>query len=137
MLNNHVTLIGHLGADPVLRSTAANQDFATVRLAYSNRYLGRDGQPVDETHWFNLVAWGQSATRLVDSARSGQRLLVEGRLSARQYTDKAGEKRESVDVVVTRFETLPKLSELRRAADGTTVSDHDDAAGDLDDEMPF
>ena len=53
---NRVQLIGHLGADPELRSTAGGQAVTTFRLAVNRtRRDQQRGQTVDETEWFRVV----------------------------------------------------------------------------------
>ena len=137
MTTNQVTLIGHLGADPVSRTTAAGQTYVTARIAYSNRYTDRSGQVVDDVQWFDLVSWGQVATRFAAELRRGARLSVEGRLTSRSYEDKEGKRRESVQVTVTGFEPLPKLSELRQPAAPHDVELADAELAGIEEALPF
>lgn len=113
MTTNQVTLIGHLGADPISRTTTAGQTYVTARIAFSNRYTDRSGQVVDDTQWFDLISWGQTATRFAAELRRGARVNIEGRLTSNDYEDKQGNRRESVKITVFSFEPLPKFSELR------------------------
>ena len=115
MLSNHVTLIGHLGADPRTLTTHDGDLFTAGSIAISRRYTNRSGSTVDDTQWFGFVAFGSKAERILTSLRRGDRVCLEGRLTCRSYTTATGEQRQSVQVQVTHFEQLPKLS-ARRAA---------------------
>ena len=115
MLQNQVTLIGHLGADLKAFTTAEGKTVASGRLAVSNRYTDRSGNAVDDTQWFSVVAFGSRAERLLHSVRRGDRVCIAGRLSVSRYDDKAGQPRERTQIVVTSFEQLPGLAERKAA----------------------
>ena len=115
MLQNQVTLIGHLGADLKAFRSAKGEAVASGRLAVSNRYTDRNGNVVDDTQWFNLVGFGRRAERLLRDLRRGDRVCIGGRLSVSRYETKAGETREGVQIVVTSFELLPGLAERKAA----------------------
>ena len=115
MLSNRVTLTGHLGSDPKVLSSATGEIFTSARLAVTNRYTNRSGSTVDDTQWFNVVAFGRRAERMLTQLHRGDRVCIEGRLTIRSYETEKGERRQTVQIVVTAFERLPKLSERRLA----------------------
>ena len=71
MLSNHVTLIGHLGADPRTLTTHDGDLFTAGSIAISRRYTNRSGSTVDDTQWFGFVAFGSKAERILTSLRRG------------------------------------------------------------------
>ncbi len=110
MFNNNVNLTGYLGADPKAYTSSTGKTFAAARLAITKRYTDRSGNAVEDTQWFGFVAFGRTAERLLARARRGNRISIEGRLTARNYETSTGEKRQSVQVQVAAFELLPKRS---------------------------
>ena len=113
MFNNHVTLTGHLGARPETRVTASGHTLATVRIAVSKSYKDDHGNFVKDTQWFRITAWGRVGERMTERLTVGDRVCVSGRLSCRTYETKEGQKRESVEVIVSEFERLHRFSERR------------------------
>ncbi len=99
---NRVQLIGHLGADPELRSTAGGQAVTTFRLAVNRtRRDQQSGQTVDDTEWFRVVAWEKLAEIADQFLRKGGQVYVEGRLQSRKYQDRDGIERTTVEVVAS------------------------------------
>ncbi len=141
MIHNTVILSGHLGAAPETRQFASDRAVATVSLAVRKSYKDASGNYVDDTQWFRLRAWGRTGERMVQLLGKGDRVLVTGELECRTYETKAGEKRESVEIVVTAFEKLQRYSE--RKAQVELVSDKDgnlsgaSYGGDDESGLPF
>lgn len=61
-----------------------------------------------EADFIACQIWGKSAEVLGKSVHKGQRILLEGRLQIRQYTDKNGNKRTAAEVVTERFEFIER-----------------------------
>ena len=104
-MSNSVTLTGHLGADPVTRTASNGSIFVTARIAHSSSYKNRSGEQVDDTQWFNLVAFGNAAEQLAANYKCGSYVEVGGSLTSRKYEDKTGASREAVSVRVFRCAT--------------------------------
>lgn len=73
------TVEGHLGKDPVLRTTQNGTAFATGTLAY-NSYRDQES-----TLWVNYIIFGESAKSFAERARKGSRVLISGRLCAEEF----------------------------------------------------
>lgn len=132
MFNNHVTLSGHLGARPETRVTAAGQTLATVRIAVSKSYKDDHGNYVKDTQWFRLTGWGRVGERMTDHLTVGDRVCVSGRLSCRSYETKDGQRRESVEVIVSEFEQLRRFSERRALVEHVADAERDIAVPAVD-----
>ena len=102
---NKVQIIGNLGADPEMRYTPSGSAVTNFRVAVSRNRRGQDGNMVDETEWFRVVAWDSGSYKLAEICneylRKGHKVYVEGRLQSRKYTDKDGIERTSVEIVAT------------------------------------
>jgi single-strand DNA-binding protein len=99
---NRIMLIGNLGKDAEHRFTTNNLSVTTFGLATTNSYKGKDGNWQNETTWHNIVAYSLSDF-MKEQLKKGKKFYVEGRISKREYTDKEGVKRYSVDVVAERM----------------------------------
>jgi single stranded DNA-binding protein len=100
MLDTQVTIVGKLVADQRLYYTSDGQPMASFRLASTPRRFHRgSGEWRDgETLWVNVTCWRGLAENVATSLKKGQAAIVMGRLSARLYETKDGDKRQSVDV---------------------------------------
>jgi single-strand DNA-binding protein len=116
---NRVQIIGNLGADPEMRYTPSGSAVTNFRVAVSRNRRGQDGNMVDETEWFRVVAWDSGNYKLAEICneylRKGHKVYVEGRLQSRKYTDKDGVERTSVEIVAT---DMVMLSGRDEAPDG-------------------
>ena len=95
---NRVMLLGNLGADPELRSTAGGQAVLKFRLATSESYLDRNRTRQERTEWHNVVVWGKRAEALAKILSKGSRLFVEGSLRNSSYEDREGNKRYKTEI---------------------------------------
>ena len=94
---NKITLGGRLTATPELRQTQSGTMVTSVGLAV-NRRPGSDGKTV--TDFFNLVAWRGMAEFISKYFHKGSSICVTGSVQIRNWTDKNGAERTSVDVNV-------------------------------------
>ena len=117
-LMNAVQLIGRLGADVEVKSTANGTKVCNIRLATNEYTKNALGEWVEITYWHSLVFWGKLADRLENKCKKGTRVLIQGSLAYRDYTDINNIKREVVDIRVHQFMVLdsqqqqPSLDEL-------------------------
>ena len=92
---NKVTLIGNLGADPEIRSTAGGNKVANFSIATSRQWSSPSGEKQEKTEWHKCIAWnarsdrGQMLADLVEKfVKKGDKIYVEGSIEYRQYEDK-------------------------------------------------
>lgn len=104
---NKVQLIGNLGADPELRSTASGQSVATLRVATTARWKDKDGAKQEATEWHRVVVWGRTAEVVGQYAAKGRQVYVEGRIQTRPWQDqKTGEKRYATEIIAHNVQLL-------------------------------
>ena len=58
---NKVLLLGNVGKDPEIRSTAGGTIVASFSLATADRQKDQQGNWQDKTEWHNLVAFNRTA----------------------------------------------------------------------------
>jgi single-strand DNA-binding protein len=98
---NKVTLLGNVGKDPEIRSTAGGAIVATFTLATSDRFQDAQGNWQDRTEWHTLVAFKRTAEIVRDYVKKGTKLYIEGKLQTRSWDDKeSGQKRYKTEIVV-------------------------------------
>ena len=97
-----ITVVGNLVADPEPRVSQAGKSWVTFRIASTPRV--RDRQSGDwtdgEALFLGCRAYGDHADNIVQSLTKGMRVLVQGRLTQRSYTDNQGQQRTSLDLEV-------------------------------------
>ena len=99
MLNNKLFLLGHVGADPEVRVLDSGRKMARFSLATNESYLNALGDRVEKTYWHNIIFWNRGAEVVGERVRKGSKLLVEGQLTYRSWTDEAGVKHYRTEVV--------------------------------------
>ena len=102
---NNIVLLGRLTKDADIRSTQSGKVIASFTLAVDRPYTQNGKREAD---FIACQIWGKSAEVLGKSVHRGQRILLEGRLQIRQYTDKNGNKRTAAEVVAERFEFIER-----------------------------
>lgn len=100
MLSNKVFLIGNLGNDPEIIETSNNTKLAIVSLATTEYYKNQNGEKSENTQWHRITAWGPKAELFEKYLKKGERIMVEGKIVNRSYTNKAGDKRYSTEIKV-------------------------------------
>lgn len=104
---NQVLIAGRITRDPEVRSTQSQQTMAFFTVAVNRRYQDKNsGEWKDLVTFVPVTVWGPAADRVKDKMRKGTPVLVEGRLTASEYTDKAGQKRKEMKVTASRVQTL-------------------------------
>ena len=93
MLNmNRVTLLGHAGRDPEIRTIKSGEKTATFSLATTDKWRRQDGGTGEATEWHRIVVFGAAVAAVEKLVRKGAALLVEGRITSHEYQDKKGDK---------------------------------------------
>lgn len=101
MLNvNRVTLLGHVGRDPELHTSAGGDRAARFSLATTERWKDRDGEPQERTEWHRIIVFGGTVDVEERLVRKGTAVLVEGRLTVREYTDSEDTPRQATEIIV-------------------------------------
>lgn len=113
-IKNKVQLVGRLGADPEIKMYGDSKKLANLRLAVNDRYKNVKGEWMDETQWFTLIAWSKLAIYVEKYLLKGAEVAVEGRLVNKSFTDKAGVKRSTTEIVLNEILILSKQKELQQ-----------------------
>lgn len=100
---NRVTLAGNLTADPELRVAHNGTQICNFTLAF-NEYRALDER---RSHFFQCVAFGKIAERLVARCAKGANILIGGVLQQDRWEDKeTRQQRSAVKVIVHELQLL-------------------------------
>ena len=104
---NKVLLLGNVGKDPEIRSTAGGMTVASFSLATADRAKDAQGNWADKTEWHNLVCFQRTAEIVRDYVKKGTQLFVEGKIQTRSWDDKtSGEKKYKTEILVNELTLL-------------------------------
>jgi single-strand DNA-binding protein len=97
---NKVMLIGNVGSEPEIRTTAGGTKLAKVSLATNRVFNDRSGNKQEKTEWHRLTFWDKLADLVDQYVKKGDRIYVEGRIEYSQTEDDKGNQRFWTDIVV-------------------------------------
>ena len=140
---NKVVLMGRLTKDPELRRTGSGTAVTSFSLACDRDFKSQSGDK--ETDFIEVVAWKNTAEFVSKYFSKGRMAVVEGRLQIRDWTDKAGNKRTTAEVVADnvyfadskRSESNDNQKENFNALSGRLSDDFVPALNDDTSELPF
>jgi|YNPNPStandDraft_1061719.scaffolds.fasta_scaffold00954_15 single-strand DNA-binding protein len=105
---NYAILSGRLTHDPELRYTPSGRPVLSMQIASNRRYLVGD-EWKDDTLFIRVTVWGPSAERLGGKLTKGSAVVVEGRLTYRQW-ESEGQKRSAIEMQAIRIQGLDKTA---------------------------
>lgn len=88
-----ITVVGNLTADPELRFTPSGAAVANFTVASTPRTKQGDEWVDGEPLFLGCSVWREYAENVAESLQKGMRVIVQGRLKARSYETREGEKR--------------------------------------------
>jgi single-strand DNA-binding protein len=133
---NKAILVGRLGRDPETRYTSAGQAVCNFTLATDETYKDRAGERQKRTEWHRIVVWGKQAEIAQQYLHKGSLIFVEGRIQTRQWDDREGQKRTTVEIVASNFRMLGGRGEGGGAANVVEAEPQVAAAAAGAEEMP-
>ena len=118
---NRVIIMGNLARDPDVRFTPNKQKVARITVAIGRQWKNKaTGELQSHTDFVNVSAWGFTADICERYLKKGRPVLVEGRISVRDFDDpKTGQHRWVTEVVA---ENIVLLGSGRREDEGPSGS---------------
>ena len=140
---NKVIIMGRLVKDPELRRTQSGTAVTSFRIAVDRDFKSQDGSK--QADFCDVVAWRNTAEFVSKYFTKGRMAVVEGRLQIRGWTDKAGNKRTTAEIVADnvyfadskRSESNDNQKENFNALSGRVSDDFVPALNDDTSELPF
>jgi single-strand DNA-binding protein len=146
---NKVILLGNLGADPEVRTTAGGDSVATISIATSDSWKDKNtGEEQQKTEWHRVVFFRRMAEVVGQYLKKGSSVYIEGQLQTNSYEDKnTGEKKYSTQIVARDMQMLGGKNNSESQSDYSNQSSNeptnqssnmnDQSPQGLDDEIPF
>ncbi len=104
---NKVFLLGNVGKDPEIRTTAGGMTVASFSLATAERAKDAQGNWADKTEWHNLVAFQRTAEIVRDYVKKGTQIFIEGKIQTRSWDDKeSGQKKYRTEILINELSLL-------------------------------
>ena len=136
---NKIILCGNLVKDNELRQTGSGKSVVQNTIAVKNDFANKDGN-YDST-FINFVVWGAKAEYLKKYAEKGSKVLLEGKISNRDYEAKDGTKKYITEVIVEKVEIITYKKDKNTPVDLPEVYDNEydeiDETKLSDSDLPF
>ena len=107
---NKVILGGRLTADPELKQTQTGIAVVSFSVAVNRRFTKNSSQQ-NETDFFNVTAWRQTAEFVSRYFRKGSSICVVGTIQNNKWTDQQGATRYRTDIVADEVMFVDSRSE--------------------------
>ena len=134
-----VIIVGNLGRDPEMRYTPSGKPVTSFSVATNWQYTNNAGETIKETIWFRVSAWGKQAETCNQYLKKGNKVLIEGRLTAdpatggpRIWTAQDGQPRASFEVTANTVRFLTPRGEVEAMA-----GEEADLGGVEEENIPF
>src|ERR1700721_2742676 len=126
---NKVFLLGNVGKDPEIRSTAGGMTVASFSLATADRAKDAQGNWADKTEWHNLVCFQRTAEVVRDYVKKGSQIFIEGKIQTRSWDDKeSGQKKYRTEIIVNDLSLLSGREEGGSSSGGYSRSSSSSAS---------
>ncbi len=103
---NVVVVTGNLTRDPELRQLGSGTSVCKLRIAVNTRRKGQDGTWEDKPNYFDVTVWGAQGENCANYLQKGRPVAVDGRLEWREWQDKDGNNRQSVEIIANTVQFL-------------------------------
>lgn len=99
---NKVILVGHLGADPEVRSFQSGGKICNFRIATGESWKDRNtGERQERTEWHTVAIFSEGLVGVAERyLRKGSKVYIEGQLRTRKWQAQDGTDRYSTEVVL-------------------------------------
>lgn len=151
---NSCEFIGNLGADPETRLFQNGGKVCNLRLAVTEKWKDRDGNPQEATEWITVAIFNEGLVGVAERfLKKGSKIYVRGAWKTRKYQTQDGSDRYSTECVLRGFDSkLVMLDGASGSGGGNRdTSNRGDGSGDwntgsqgggsnydnLDDDIPF
>lgn len=108
-----IIIVGNVGRDPELRYTQGGVAVCDFTVAVNKRMRDENAPNGrrEETTWFRVTAWRQSAEFAKQYVHKGRQLMVIGEVKVSAYTDKAGQPAATLEITASNIQLLGSREE--------------------------
>ena len=123
-------LLGNLGKDPEVVSTASGTKVANFSLATSETFT-KDGQKHTTTEWHRVVLFNKLAEVAGNYLRKGSKCHIEGKIQTKKWQDATGNDRYTTQILGLKLQLLDPKGEVSPTPSTTKDQEY------FDDDIPF
>lgn len=129
---NRVCIMGRITRDLELRRTQDGTAVTSFTVAVDDDFKSK-ATGEKKTYFLDVVAWRQAAEFVCQYLGKGRMVVVEGKLTVRDWIDKEGNKRRNAEIIADNiyFSDSKKDNEPRYDAAPQEYAEVDDEASDL------
>lgn len=145
---NKVIIVGNVGKDPEIRSFQNGGRVASLTVATSESWKDKaTGERKERTEWHKVSVMNDNLVSVVERfVKKGSKVYVEGQLETRKWTDKDGQERYTIEIVLRPYSG--ELTMLDSPKNDKPLANNDVYGAvpersnntteiDLDDDIPF
>ena len=105
---NKVFLIGRLTQDVEYKEIGSGTPVATINIATNRVYKDKTGEQRSDVQYHRIIAWGKLAELCKNYISKGRLIMVEGRITYRNWLTPAGEKKYMTEIVAENVTFGPR-----------------------------
>jgi single-strand DNA-binding protein len=122
-----LSIAGNLTATPELRNVNGGRSVVSFSVADNRRWTDKSGATQEAVTYLDVTAWGAMAEHIATSLRTGDRVLVTGRLEQRSWEGTDGARHNKHELVATEVAASLRYAEasITRAARPAPGEDDD------------
>jgi single-strand DNA-binding protein len=130
---NRVIITGNLTRDPELRNLPdGGPAVCKLRVAVNGRRKQGD-QWVDKPNYFDVTVWGAQGENCATYLSKGRPVAVDGRLDWREWQDKEGNNRQSIEIIADTVQFLGSRDGGGQQQSGNGFTPQSDVPADTSD----
>lgn len=99
---NRICIMGRITRDLELRRTQDGTAVTSFTVAVDDDFKSK-ATGEKKTYFLDVVAWRQAAEFVCQSLGKGRMVVVEGKLTVRDWTDKDGNKRCNAEIIADKI----------------------------------
>lgn len=115
---NKTMVVGYLGRDPEIRYSAQGTAICDFSVATTEKRKDKNGEMQETTTWFRVSLFGRQAEVASENLKKGSPVYVEGSISLREWTDRDGATRTSLELRASDFQFLPATKDAGNGGGG-------------------
>lgn len=134
---NKIFLVGHVGADPIVRQMKNGQNVANFTLATSKDFIDKNGEKKSSTQWHRLVCYGPYSKVIETHIKKGMKIYAEGEMEYAKYIDKNGIEKYNANVIIKDFQFLSSAEHRTDSSNEIATQGGSSVSYEFDDDIPF
>lgn len=103
---NKSTLIGRLGKDPEIKYMPNGEAVTNISIATSETWKDKAGVKQERVEWHRIVFFRKLAEVAGEYLKKGSNVYIEGKITTRKWTDKAGAERYTTEIIANEMKML-------------------------------